>query len=119
MKIYFACAIRGGNKNEIPYSDIVAELRGIGHDVFAPFETGWSLSDRHIYLRDINEINKCDLVVAEVSNPSLGVGYEIGYTEGIKKPIICMAYQSSSINVSAMVTGGDVLFHRYNDESEE
>ena len=119
MNIYFASAIRGGITRRDWLIEITSALREIGHEVFAPFEmitpfgSAMQLSDRQIYQRDISRINDCDFVIAEVSTPSLGVGYEIAYSESIEKPIICLAYKSSSIKVSAMVAGSNLPFHRY------
>jgi hypothetical protein len=47
-------------------------------------------------------LGEADLVVAEVSKPSIGVGYEIGMAEAMKKRILCL-YRNE--NVSAMVLG--------------
>jgi nucleoside 2-deoxyribosyltransferase len=50
-------------------------------------------------------INEADFVVAEVTNPSLGVGYELAYAEKIGKPIACLFDNSSDRKLSAMVSG--------------
>jgi nucleoside 2-deoxyribosyltransferase len=56
-----------------------------------------------IYNRDILWIENCQAMIAEVGTPSHGVGYEIGYALGSKKPVLCL-YQSG-IRVSKMITG--------------
>ena len=58
-----------------------------------------------IYKRDVNWINECDILIAEVTVPSLGVGYEIGYAESLNKKIICL-YQANE-NLSAMIKGNE------------
>ncbi len=70
-----------------------------------------------IYLRDINWIKKCDILVAEVSTPSLGVGYELAYAESLGKRIICV--YATNINISAMI-GGNKKFEliEYNSIDE-
>ena len=60
-------------------------------------------SFEEIYNRDIKWLKECDIVVAEVSTPSLGVGYEIAYAEKLGKRIICI--YDENINISAMIGG--------------
>jgi nucleoside 2-deoxyribosyltransferase len=60
---------------------------------------------REIYHRDIAWIEACDAIVAEVSTPSHGVGYEIAYALSIGKPVFC-CYQEG-VSVSKMLTGND------------
>ena len=84
MKIYFACSISGGRKDEKIYQEIVQVLNSLGMDVPSEHiaKTGVEKIDGQeeaidIYRRDINWIEESDLLVAEVSTPSHGVGYEI------------------------------------------
>ena len=52
---------------------------------------------------DTNWIKECDVVVAEVSTPSHGVGYEIGFALNLDKPVICL-FQEDRV-VSKMILG--------------
>ena len=54
-----------------------------------------------IFSRDIKLIEECDAIVAEVSTPSLGVGYEICYGLQIGKPILCL--YKEGIKLSQMI----------------
>ena len=110
MKIYFACSISGGRKDEIAYQYMVQVLIEMGIDVPTAHiaETGIEEVDareesRDIYERDVNWIRESDLLVAEVSTPSHGVGYEIGYALDLDKPVLCL-YQKGVV-VSKMITG--------------
>ena len=68
-----------------------------------------------VYRRDIEWINEADVVVAEVSTPSHGVGYEIAYAVIKNKPLLCLAHDG--VKVSKMITGNDrVVFKTYQDE---
>ena len=70
-----------------------------------------------IYQRDINWIKECDIVVAEVSTPSLGVGYEISYAEHLEKKIVCLC--DETVRVSAMIGGNNKLeLIRYKDDDD-
>jgi nucleoside 2-deoxyribosyltransferase len=58
-----------------------------------------------IYARDTAWIEACDAVIAEVSTPSHGVGYEIAYALGLGKPVLCCFRRGA--RVSKMITGND------------
>lgn len=60
-------------------------------------------SAEDVYNRDIAWIEACDAVVAEISTPSHGVGFEIAYALERNKPVIC-GYQAGR-RVSKMLTG--------------
>ena len=47
----------------------------------------------------------CNIVIAEVTNPSLGVGYEIGRAIENRKRVVCLYRPSSSSKLSAMISG--------------
>jgi nucleoside 2-deoxyribosyltransferase len=56
-----------------------------------------------VYRRDITWIKDCDVLVAEVSTPSHGVGYEISYALGLRKLVICLLREG--VPVSKMILG--------------
>lgn len=110
MNIYFACSITGGREFESVYQEIVSSLLSAGHEIptshLAQAEAMQGeriLSTHDVYERDVNWIQKCDVLVAEVSIPSHGVGYEIAYALNIRKPVLCIYQQGRS--VSKMITG--------------
>ena len=110
MKLYFACSISGGRKDENAYQYLVKVLEEMGVEVPTAHiaETGIEIIDGQedpldIYQRDVNWIEESDLLVAEVSTPSHGVGYEIGYALSIGKPVLCLYNQE--VIVSKMITG--------------
>ena len=53
-------------------------------------EKGSQDKDTAIYNRDIKWLQSADAIVAEVTSPSIGVGYELGIAEKLKKPILCL-----------------------------
>lgn len=111
MKIYFSGSIRGGRKYLESYKKIIQYLKSKGHIVLTEriasdniYELEAKLTSISIYERDIQLLNECDVVIAEVSNPSLGVGYEISYAlHYLEKPTLCL-YQKEVV-VSCMITG--------------
>ena len=111
LKIYFGGSIKGGRSKVEDYKKIVDYLKTVGtvldEHVADPNlkSTGETIGPVEIYKRDVNWINECDILIAEVTVPSLGVGYEIGYAESLNKKIICL-YQANE-NLSAMIKGNE------------
>ena len=110
MNIYFACSITGGREFERIYQDLTAALLADGHDVpTAHLAESNVLSleavvdPREVYSRDVNWIRAARAVVAEVSVPSHGVGYEIGFALGAEKPVLCLLQDGRK--VSKMISG--------------
>lgn len=110
-KVYFACSIRGGGDTSL-YQTIVNAIKQAGGDVLSEVFVndvinygGSPLPSDQIYARDIQMIHDCDVMIAEVTNPSLGVGYELAYAEKLHRPILCLFHASSTGKLSAMVAG--------------
>jgi nucleoside 2-deoxyribosyltransferase len=109
MKIYFAASIRGGRSLQTTYQTIVDHLKQSGHEVLSEnvaFETmaEQGISDEAVYAQDTAWLDECDAVVAEVTTPSLGVGYEIGYAlHKAHKPVLCLCQAGAPL--SAMLNG--------------
>lgn len=124
MKIYFSGSIAGGRKYLDIYKKIVAYLKERGHDVLTEhiivdhiFDLEKQWSPKEIFERDIQWLNDCDLVIAEVSNPSLGVGYEICYA--LEHRIPTLGIYQPEIFVSRMIIGNTsphLTLFEYQDE---
>ncbi len=112
MKIYFAGSIRGG-REDVPVYDALIKYLHLFGDVLTEHVGDPSLSqkgddgpdDRYIHDRDMAWLSACDLVVAEVSSPSLGVGYELGLALSLKKPVLCLYRPGPGRHLSAMIAG--------------
>ena len=63
------------------------------------------VSPREIYERDIMLLKKADVCVAEISFPSLGVGFEIAYALLNGKPVIALCRRDRVENKSALIRG--------------
>lgn len=110
MKIYFGGSIAGGRQFLETYQKIVSYLKSAGHEVLTEhvvhpdvLELEKKFTPQQIYSRDIQWLQQCDCLIAEVSNPSLGVGYEICYALRIDKPVLCLYQQG--IFLTRMLTG--------------
>ncbi|MBV9956826.1 MAG: nucleoside 2-deoxyribosyltransferase [Acidobacteria bacterium] len=111
MKIYFAGAIRGGRDDQALYLKIIEELSEYGtvlteHIGAADLtSSGEALSDAQIHERDLSWLREADRLVAEVTTPSLGVGYEIGKATEWGKPVLCLYRPDAGRSLSAMIAG--------------
>ncbi len=115
MKIYFAGSIRGGRNDQELYAAVIADLQSYGtvltEHLGSPSLTaqGESSGDAFIFERDMEWVRGSDLVVAEVSTPSLGVGYEIGQAEAMRIPVLCLYREQEGKRLSAMISGNKAL----------
>lgn len=113
LKIYFACPIKGeqGGKDEkIMITNIIKNLGYeilteiiLGHDINA--NDAANLTPTQIYERDINWINSSDLVVADVTRISMGVGYEIGWVLRGGGKVIALCREDKKDVLSNMIKG--------------
>ena len=115
MNIYFSGSIYGGRQKLESYKKLVQELAKFGtvldpevadDDVLVQEE---SSSDNDIFESLVNRINQADLIFAEVTVPSLGVGYEIGYADSHNKKIICIYDESVTPKITTMFRGNNRL----------
>ena len=123
MKIYFSGSIRGGRDDAKLYSQIIDYLQNFG-EVLTEHIGDSSLdsmgesntNDKNIHDRDMELLLESDLVIAEVTNPSLGVGYEIGRAIEHNKPIICIYRELENKRISAMILGSrDISSFKYDN----
>jgi nucleoside 2-deoxyribosyltransferase len=111
--IYFSGAITGGREDVALYRRIVDALEADGYRVFAGGVAaaevgagGEALDVREIFTRDLHWLDASDLVVAEVSTPSHGVGYEIAYARYVRQiPVIALFRRGRTQRCSAMIAG--------------
>jgi len=110
MNIYFACSITGGRAFESAYQEFTRTLLADGHEVPTAHLAESNvmalekvIDPREVYDRDVAWIRTCDALIAEVSVPSHGVGYEIGFALEQGKRVLCLA--QAGIAVSKMITG--------------
>jgi inosine/xanthosine triphosphatase len=120
-KIYFAASISGGRDFIEHYIRIVEILKKMGHSVLSehvsnPMITALSgddgMTQKEIFQRDTEWINQCDLMVAEVTQPLLGVGFEIAYAVNQKKPVIALYYKNATQRLSSMIAGQNSKYIR-------
>jgi nucleoside 2-deoxyribosyltransferase len=125
MKLFFAGSIRGGGGYVKVYRRIIALLTSHGEVISEHLSDSGSpekdekTGDPAIYARATESIRQSDLVIAEVSQPSLGVGYEIGLAEAIGIPVIALFHRGSEHRISAMIAGNEKIITLRYDTFEE
>ena len=126
MNIYFCGSIRGGRELAASYEKMIGMLGSygkvltehLGSDEVIESEDR-VLTDQKIHDRDLQWIVESDLLVAEVTVPSLGVGYEIGRAIEMSKPVLCLFQSDSEFTISAMIAGSDKVEMKYYKSLEE
>jgi nucleoside 2-deoxyribosyltransferase len=110
MNIYFACSITGGREFEPIYQHLMDALLADGHEIptahladASVVEVEALVTAREVYERDVVWIRRAGALIAEVSVPSHGVGYEIAYALSEGKPVLCLSLHARKI--SKMISG--------------
>ena len=123
MKIYFAGSIRGGRQDAELYRKVITALKE-KHQVLTEHVGNLSLSttedkgDKAIYEQDMAWLRESGLVVAECTQVSLGVGYELAYAEAHGKEVHIF-YRPKETMLSAMLSGNEYFhIHQYDSEEE-
>lgn len=115
MNIYFAGSIRAGREDVPIYEKMIAYLKEIG-TVSTEHVGDYSLSirgqnqldDSFIHDRDLEWLKNSDIVVAEVTVASLGVGYELATAIQWKIPVIALfRNENNDKQLSAMIKGSN------------
>ena len=137
MKIYFAAPIRG-DRSKIETNKFIVELiKEFGHEVLTEHtirekkklvEIEDNFGHANIYQRDMNWLKECDLMIAEASTPSFGVGYEAGYLLGISnsfdknnRKVIILYDKNIEKKVSALAIGNsdsNAVVYGYKNEED-
>jgi nucleoside 2-deoxyribosyltransferase len=89
MQIYLACTVRGDRGAVTALRSLVEALERGGHTILTKhlLDDGVdtaeaALSEADVYARDVEWLDSCDLLIADASGSSFGVGFEVGYVLG-------------------------------------
>ena len=125
MTIYFAGSISGGRGDQAVYKEIIDLLKQHGTVLTEHFgnasltAAGEDLDDCAIHDRDLEWLRRADVLVAEVTTPSLGVGYEIGRAVEWGTRVVCLFRPSAGRRLSGMIAGcAGVVVRQYSDAAQ-
>lgn len=116
MKIYLACTVRGDRGGVAAGRAICERLVAAGHDVLTTHlladnvEAAESrLTEDDVFRRDIEWLSQCDVLVAEASGSSYGVGFEVGFVLGrasqTGQRVILLYDRARRHAISRLITG--------------
>jgi len=125
MIIYCAGPIRGDTTYQESFKKIIEVIENQGHSVLTELSGKFSstipLTEKQIYKRDLKWIDGSKVMIAEVSGPSLGVGFEISYAIFQRKLPVLAMYNSEVPQISAMIMGCDsplLSIQKYLDDED-
>lgn len=132
MNIYLACTVRG-DRGGLAAVRVLAELlERRGHTVMTrhlladDVETAEAaLSEQDVFERDVRWLDAADLLIAEASGSSFGVGFEVGYvlgrSEHTRGRVVLLYDASRASHVSRLITGNThaaCTTYRYRDADD-
>ncbi len=125
MNIYFSGSIYGGRQKLDSYKKLVKKLKEIGNvlneevaddDVV---EKEKNINDCDVFESLVKRMDIADFIFAEITIPSLGVGYELGYADSHNKKIIAIYDKTVVPKVTTMLRGNKkIIIIPYTDINE-
>jgi nucleoside 2-deoxyribosyltransferase len=117
MDVYFAGSIRGGQSDVDLYAELIELLaeygtvltEHVGNEAVQEAESQAGMTDSDIHEQDLRWLRQADAIVAEVTTPSLGVGYELGRAVELGTPIRCLYRPTGDNDLSAMIRGSNEI----------
>jgi 2'-deoxynucleoside 5'-phosphate N-hydrolase len=118
MKVYLACTVRGDRSGVLAGRAICERLQRHGHEVLTTHlladdveSTESQLTEGDVFRRDLEWLRSCDVLVAEASGSSYGVGFEVGYILGrapaTGQHVVLVYDRGRRHAISRLITGND------------
>ncbi len=127
-KVFFSCSMRGGYRRvaQAELRKIPDIIEALGMEVISRHQTDENfvktesgLTDQAIHDRDYRWLQKADLVIAEITNPSLGVGAEIADAVNLGISVLAVYKREYEGEISAYIRGKPgVVCRAYSDYEE-
>ncbi len=115
MKIYFCGSITGGRQDAGIYAELIKHIQKYGQVLTEHIgEKGLTMTGQvgingltaeDVYKKDVYLLQESDVVIAEITTASLGVGYELGLAEALGKKVLCLYRTKEGRKASAMILG--------------
>jgi len=125
MKVYFTASLTGKNKYEKEYVQIVSALKDQKNIVFEHILTTSkeltkkeSLKEKeNVYQKMMLMLRKADIVIAEITYPSINVGHEISLSLALGKPVIALYLEGTNPGLLGGDTDEKLHLHAYTEET--
>lgn len=126
LKVYFGCAIRGEQGGQEEKDFIVKTLKNLGHEVLSEIftemdvnhnQTNSGATPSDVYHGDMNWVNESDIVVADVTRISSGLGFEMGWKLKSDGRVLALCREDKFGTLSNILKGCDLpkySLHRWN-----
>jgi len=130
LKVYLAASMRGGGdgKGWDALKQLACLVEGLGHIPMnevcqdkSPSVKAKGTGDDYLYNRDMAWLKIADCLIADITYPSLGVGYEVAVAIREHRIPVLGLYRRAVKELSAMFNGNtEPLFHleSYADTSD-
>jgi nucleoside 2-deoxyribosyltransferase len=116
MTVYLACTVRGDRSALAAVRSVAEFLERHGHSVLTRHlladdveDAESALDERDVFERDMRWLIAADLVIAEASGSSFGVGFEVGYVLGRSEQtgqrVLLLHHAGRRAQVSRLITG--------------
>ena len=111
MKIYISGSMYGGTQKIDTYKILIKELEKYGEVLNKQVADENAIAnekyqkDEDIYKDLEKKLYNADIIFAEVSIPSLGVGYELGFADKLGKNIVAIYDKNYIDKISTMIRG--------------
>jgi 2'-deoxynucleoside 5'-phosphate N-hydrolase len=116
MRIYLACTVRGDRGAVAGLRSLVSALETEGHTILTKHllddnveGAESALTERAVYERDIAWLDACDVLIADASGSSFGVGFEVGYvlgrSDGTNQRVILLYHADRRDQISRLIVG--------------
>jgi nucleoside 2-deoxyribosyltransferase len=116
LRIYLACTVRGDRGGVAAGRAIGERLAAHGHEVLTTHlladnvdAAEATLTEAEVFQRDLDWLTRCDVLVAEASGSSYGVGFEVGYVTGrapaTGQRVVLLYNRARQHAISRLITG--------------
>lgn len=103
MKAYISISFNQRKDTEMVVAAIRSALKELKIEPFV-FVDDYRFSpaeEKAMMEQCMNDIDRCDLLVAEFSDKAIGVGIEIGYAKAKNKPVLYLRHKSAKHSTTA------------------
>lgn len=98
-RIYFGTSFNHRKEYENLYQKMITYFNKYGIEVYSfVFEYNGPTENKVMLANALNEMDKSDLIIADASYVSLGVGMEVGYFKGKGKKVIFLHRKSTFLD---------------------
>lgn len=127
MRIFFAGPLTDlaePEKTKAFYVQLTTVAKDLGHDFFWAFLSGTDpiknpeVPPRDVYHRDIEELDKSDMMIAYMGEPSTGTGMEIEHAHQTNKPIVILYEQGKHMSRMLLGCPGIVKIIEFSSEDD-